>query len=279
MSENEKELGAELPELPEADAAAAAEEAAEYYDNINKELDEELSESASKGEEPERTEERFSFGFDINDELTEELYEFPKERGGSLIFYAACTFVAAAFLCTSFYLGAGKTADSEETQRVLELMSASDAEYAAALEENEALSAELSELSSRRLELRELASSVGDYEETKKSLEERLAAAKADFQSKNDELYSLNQEIAALKSQDGKYTVTLTPGVYAVGENLPAGTYNITGEGSIIGATAAGETKINMQLSPDEANSAELRSGYTVKINRTTTFTLSQASE
>ena len=135
MSENEKELGAELPELPEADAAAAAEEAAEYYDNINKELDEELSESASKGEEPERTEDRFSFGFDINDELTEELYEFPKERGGSLIFYAACTFVAAAFLCTSFYLGAGKTADSEETQRVLELMSASDAEYAAALRE------------------------------------------------------------------------------------------------------------------------------------------------
>ena len=66
--------------------------------------------------------------------------------------------------------------------------------------------------------------------------------------------------------------VTYANGVLTV--NIPAGSYDVSGEGSLIGATSVGETKINIQLSRDTKTQLELKDGYTVKLNHTTEFIL-----
>lgn len=273
----------EPEEIIAADEAAAIEEAAEYYKELEEkqkeELKEELKEESGSGQkkEPEQRPGLLKFDFDIDDGLIEEIYEFPAQHKNNLLFYSACIFVAAAFLCTAFYVGANSSASDEEIADALDRMRASDSGYADAVAENEQLTEEIKELTRQSLEAQELTGALGDYEDMKQTLETRLEEAKADFQSKNDELYNLNQELSTLRAQS--YSVTLTPGVYSVGKNIPAGTYEVSGSGSIIAATAAGETRINMQLSPDTPSSAELRDGYTVKINRTTDFVLSAAAE
>lgn len=272
----------ETGEIPFADEAAVREAAAEYYENIAEEQKAELAgddekNSGAAAEKPAKTG-VFRFGFDIDDELGEELYEFPARRGNTFVFCAACTFVAAAFLCTAFYVGANRSSGSGDAQKTLDMMRAADSRYAEAVFENERLTEEIKDLTRQSLEAQELTGALGDYEDMKQALETRLEESQAEYQAKNDELYSLNSEIAALKSRQGEYSVTLTPGVYTVGKNLPPGTYNVTGAGSMIASTAAGEMKINMQLSA-EPNRAELRDGYTVKLNKSTTFAVSAAAD
>ena len=89
-------------------------------------------------------------------------------------------------------------------------------------------------------------------------------------------MYADPKKLTELKAKANR--LPLTPGVYTVGKNLPPGTYNVTGAGSMIASTAAGEMKINMQLSA-EPNRAELRDGYTVKLNKSTTFAVSAAAD
>lgn len=265
--------------IPDVDEAAAAEEAAEYYRELEKNRDEDLikEQTETKNNEPEPKRRLLRFDFDIDDSLIEEIYEFPSQKKNDLLFYSACIFVAAAFLCTVFYVGVSSSSSDDEIADALDRMRASDSSYAEAIAENEQLTEEIKELTRQSLEAQELTGALGNYEDMKQSLETKLEEAKANFQSKNDELYNLNQELSALKAQQNSYSVTLTPGVYIVGQNIPAGTYDITGAGSIIAATAAGETRINMQLSEDAPSRAELKNGYTVKINRMTGFALSAA--
>lgn len=271
----------EPEEIFEIDEAAAIEEAAEYYKELEEKHKEEPEKQSddNRKEEPEQERGLLKFDFNIDDSLIEEIYEFPAQHKNDLLFYSACVFVAAAFLCTAFYVGTNGSASDEEVAIALDSMRTSDSGYAAAIAENEQLTEEIKVLTRQSLEAQELTGALGDYEDMKQTLETRLEEAKADFQSKNDELYNLNQELSALRAQRDTYSVTLTPGVYSVGKNIPAGTYEVSGVGSIIAATAAGETRINMQLSPDSPSSVELRDGYTVKINRTTDFVLSAAAE
>ena len=177
----------------------------------------------------------------------------------------------------AFIIGTNHSADSTQTAITLDRLRSVSLDYKSAKAENKQLTQEVSELSQEALEADSKETMIGDYESTKQSLEKELNDAKAKLQSVNDELYNVNQEVKALK--DGSKALELTPGTYSVGTNIPEGSFDVTGSGSIIAATSTKETVINSTLNPDTPVRLVFKSGYTVKINSNTKFAAAGASE
>lgn len=214
------------------------------------------------------TNEKFKFDFNIDDSLAEEIHEFEQPGQSRLLFASACIFAASLFLCTAFVAGTNLSSGSTQTSIFLEQLRTVSTEYHDALEKKKELTEEVSKLSDKELETQSTASSIDNFETAKKALDEKLELIKDDVQKKSDELNEINNDLNGASSQ----SITLTPGVYVVGVNMPEGAFSVTGNGSMLAATIAKETAINMQLS-DSPNVVTLKSGYTVKINCTAVFT------
>lgn len=241
------------------------EEIVEYYKNQNE-----------KSENTQNTEKKFSFDINMNDSLIEEIYEFPPPRQSKLLFCSACLLVGTVAVCTMFCLGMNKSADRESAEFALGNMRYADVDYLMAEEENEQLKDEVKKLSEQALDLNEKYGDISNYDNAKDLVLDKLNQAKEKFQTKNDNLYNINQEIKGIKEADGNSnSIVLTPGVYSVGKNIPEGKYNVTSEGTIA-TSLSGESKDNLPLAPQTAVSVELKNGYTLKINATTTFELAQ---
>ena len=220
--------------------------------------------------------ELLKFDFDINDTLNEVIYDFPISKQNNLLFCSTCILIASLFLCTVYTVATNSETDTEQVQLMLNHLRTTDNDYLSADSENRFLTEEIKELSGDALNFQEINGTVGDYGNTVQSLEKKLETLKSEFIAKNDELYTLNQEVIALRDQTFEVsTIDLFPGVYTVGKNIPVGTYNITGAGSLIVSTSAKEVRENVQLNESEATVIELKSGYVVKINRSTRFVLS----
>lgn len=216
------------------------------------------------------------FDFDINDTLNEVIYDFPIGKQNNLLFCSTCILIASLFLCTVYTIATSGSTDTEQVQLMLNHLRTTDSDYLSADSENRFLTEEIKELSGDALYFQEISGTVGNYGNTVQSLENKLEALKSEFIAKNDELYTLNQEVIALRDRTFEAaTIDLFPGVYTVGKNIPVGTYNITGAGSLIVSTSAKEVRENVQLNESEATVIELKSGYVVKINRSTRFVLS----
>ena len=65
--------------------------------------------------------------------------------------------------------------------------------------------------------------------------------------------------------------ITLTPGLYTVGENLFSGSYNAVGDGSIVVSSANGGAILNTSLTSD-AVSFTLEDGNIVKLETKAVF-------
>lgn len=243
----------------------------EYYIHDSEE-DAEKQEDSVRGE--------FKFDFDIDDHLTEEIYEFPIQRQSNLLFCSALMLVGAVALCTAFYVGTNISANRERIEYALENIRKVDSEYLAADAENRQLIEDIRQLTDESLKLKERQGTIQDYTNTKQSLEKKLSELKSTFQQKNDDLYNKRQALNALKeSQKENFSVKLTPGVYVVGKNIPAGKYDVTGEGSIIASTSVRESVINLKLDPNTKTSVELKVEHTIKLNRTTNFVLTENAQ
>ncbi|MDD6485000.1 MAG: hypothetical protein PUF72_10615 [Clostridiales bacterium] len=225
---------------------------------------------------PERhTSDSFSFGFSADDVLSEEIIELNKNSFlNEAVFYLAAVLLAVGAMASAFTMGTSLGAGDDKVSFLTEELRISDEKYNAATAEQKSLNEKLASLTAEHLDTRERAGTIEEYADTKESLEKKLSELSAKAKELNDTLYNKRQTLNAAKESGEKYTITLTPGVYTVGKNLPKGTYSVTGEGSIIASTSAKETKINEQLSADTPASLTLEAGYTIKINKSTTFKL-----
>lgn len=214
----------------------------------------------------------FKFSFNINDTLKEEIYEFKNTARlqGRFLFCSLCVLGAAVLICSAFLLGINLSTTRTDIELALKTLRTVSSEYTGIDAENKQLLAEVEELSREALPLSEKTQMLEDYETTKQSFEQQLDTTNAEVKIKNDELYNITEELKALRSHTG--TIMLTPGTYVVGKNIPEGAYNITGNGSILGATPEKETVINAPLYPTSSSRIELKNGYTIKINCTATF-------
>lgn len=248
-------------------------EVADYYKNAEIE-----SEDISVKQ---KDSEKFSFGFDINDRLSEEILEVNNEGPlNNVIFYLAVMLLAVFSLSTAYRIGINMNSSKEKTDYFVDEIKSSDVNYNNALEKQEELNNEIAKLTGETLDAKERKGSIEEFADTQKKLEEKLSELENQQKTLNDQLYAKRQELKEAKNNGGgEYSVTLTPGVYTVGKNLPQGTYNVTGAGSLIASTAARETKINEQLNSEKPVSVKLESGYMIKINKYTTFKLSSGKD
>ena len=192
-----------------------------------------------------------------------------------LTFYLAAVLIAVCAIASAFHIGTKSNSDDEAIAGITKNLRAGDIEYNDSVLKNKELNDKLTALSAESLAIKEREGTVKDFETTKESLDKKLNSLKQEAKKLNDELYEKRQRLKASKENNSdEYSVTLTPGVYTVGKNLPYGTYNVSSEGSIIASTPARETKINEQLSSDKPISLRLETDYTIKINKKTVFKL-----
>lgn len=246
------------------------EEVAKYYENV--ELDTDNVTVVQK------TDEKFSFGFDIDDCLSEEILESNNDGPlNNVIFYLALILFMLCTVATAYRLGININISEEKVTYFVDEIRQNDERYNTAVKEQEKLNKEIARLTGEALEAKERKGTIETFEQTKKKLEEKLNSLQTQEKALNDSLYTKRQEIKEAQGEgNGEYTIKLNPGLYTVGKNIPKGMYDVTGLGSIIASTDVKEMKVNEQLNETKATSVKLENGYTVKINKYTTFKLSR---
>ena len=201
--------------------------------------------------------------FEAEDEGADEKKEI-LWRYGSII-SAAAAVIACGFLIGRFAVPVSPTAVTDRTAKLFE----TDADYLAALNENENIYAEIDSLNQDSERIENAFNDVVEYEK-------QLDKLKADFKSVNDRLYDAGNSLKAAKSDYDNAlssltrlrsrTVTLSPGTYTVGVHIPAGSYLATGNGSLLTAGTDKNLKINVNLN-QEPYQCKLAENDTIKLS------------
>ena len=218
----------------------------------------------------------FNFGFDITNELSEEIYVFDKNNNykKNIIFCGVSIGIAVVICFVFFFLGTRLYPNKDSIASTVEAMKLTDADYIAACATNETLLGEKEDLTNDSLkaleELRNLKALLEDKETSQKKLNE----LNLEYKRVSEELTQKKQQIEDAKKN--AYSITLNPGVYVAGKNIPAATFDATSNGSIIAASEQKETKINEKLSPTTPTTVKFFDGYTIKINATTKFVIKE---
>lgn len=218
----------------------------------------------------------FNFGFDISDELVEEVHILDEynSKKPNIIFCSIALATAFVICFASFYIGTRLYPDKQSVPSVVEAMKLTDKDYVAASATKETLTKEKEYLTEDSLnalkELSDLKTLLNDKETSQKKLND----LNAQYKSLSAELTQKKEQIESAKNN--AYTITLNPGVYVVGKNIIAATFDVSSNGSIIAASEAKETKINEKLSKTTPVSLKFFDGYTIKINATTKFVLKE---
>ena len=218
----------------------------------------------------------FNFGFDIANELSEEIYVFDKNNNykKNIIFCGASIGIAVVVCFLFFLTGTRLYPNKDSIASTVEAMKLTDEDYIAACATKETLLGEKEDLTNNSLkaleELRNLKALLEDKETSQKKLNE----LNLEYKRVSEELTQKKQQIEDAKKN--AYSITLNPGVYVAGKNIPAATFDATSNGSIIAASEQKETKINEKLSPTTPTTVKFFDGYTIKINATTKFVIKE---
>jgi hypothetical protein len=148
-----------------------------------------------------------------------------------------------------------------------------DKTYLDAKNDNDSLTAEISSLNN---ELYEKQQSMNDVTQSQESLD-NIKQENDDLKNQVDTLQSevdtkqrTLDSIKASDSSDSSASVALTSGTYTVGKNIKAGSYNVTGSGSIV-ISSSGSARVNTKLKSDGA-SYTLSDGDIIKIDGSAKF-------
>ena len=215
----------------------------------------------------------FSFDVDSTNELTEEIFLFSENnyKNNALVFFVGLIAMCITILFISYQFGARLNIDRENLPQIFENLKQSDSDYIEESATKDALMTETEALTQELLAKQSEAGQLKSYSINKDNLMSKRDELKSKLEKLANELETKKNNNS---TQASLYTLTLNPGVYNVGKNIPAATYSVTGNGSIIASSAEKETKINEKLSPDMALEVQLLQDYTVKINTITKFIL-----
>ncbi|MCC8160038.1 MAG: hypothetical protein LIO53_01735 [Oscillospiraceae bacterium] len=162
---------------------------------------------------------------------------------------AVCALIVIAALIAGIFIPKSDSTVSNALAALRE----KDSEYITAKENNDSVSSEVESMNTRlaesQAELEEFTQSQDNLEKITDKIDEITAekeSLQSELSSKQNKLSSLT---ASLNAQSKK-TITLTSGTYTVGKNIAAGTYTVTGSGSIA-ISNSGKSKVNKTLKSD----------------------------
>lgn len=218
----------------------------------------------------------FSFELDSANELTEEIYIFPNTNAkkNDLIFIFVVLIASILIAFISYQLGSRLNVDKEQMLQIYSELKETDVSYIEEIATNDTLLAENEKLTQEHLKNESEAKQLKEYSINKSTLDKKLESSKTEYDGLVKSIEERKKQIS--ENSEEIYTLTLNPGVYLVGTNIPAATFSVTGNGSILASSKEKETKINEKLSKDTPIDVVLLDGYTVKITTITKFTLKE---
>jgi ABC-type Na+ efflux pump permease subunit len=172
-----------------------------------------------------------------------------------------------AVLC-GYVIGLAIPKSSERISEIVEQMKNDDDDYQKALSSNDKLTRDVDNLYDEKAQRKAELENITDYEETRDMAKDELDELTAQLEDvqkevalKSDELEQLDNKIKA----SGGSEITLSPGMYTVGKQIPAGEYSVIGNGSLLVSDSQSNLKINTKLT-SSAYTCQLSNGDTIKL-------------
>lgn len=218
----------------------------------------------------------FSFELDSANELSEEIYILPNTNAkrNDLIFIFIVLVASILVAVISYQFGMRLNVDKDQMLQIYSELKETDGSYIQEIATNDTLLAENEKLTQEHLKNESEAKQLKDYSINKSTLNKKLESSKSEYEGLVKSIEDRKKQIS--QNSEQIYTLTLNPGVYLVGKNIPAATFSVTGNGSILASSIEKETKINEKLSKGTPIDVVLLDGYTVKITTITKFTLKE---
>ncbi|MCD8181379.1 MAG: hypothetical protein LUF26_07875 [Firmicutes bacterium] len=180
-----------------------------------------------------------------------------------------CALIVIAALTAGIFIPKSDGAVSKALASLRE----SDSEYIAVKENSDSVLSEVESLNTTlaedQAELEEFTQSQDNLEKLADKIEELTAekeSLQGELSSKQSELSSLSASVSAQSTK----TITWASGTYTVGKNIAAGTYTVTGSGSIA-ISNSGKSRVNKSLKSDGETFA-LSDGDVIKIDGNAKF-------
>lgn len=124
-----------------------------------------------------------------------------------------------------------------------------------ALSDNERLSEDVDELYDKRAEKKAELNNITDYEEARDLAKSEFDELLLQFDELQTQITEKKDEIAkldALIKNSGGGEIILTPGMYTAGKHIAAGSYSVTGNGSLLVSDSQNKLKINTKLTASD---------------------------
>lgn len=245
-----------------------AEEIYEYYKD---KIDSETDEAEPEKQEIVKKKTALSSAAQAISNVTDRLSKNVGDKKGLYITLAALSAVIVIML--GALGGIIIPQNDTKVEAELEKLRRASAVYTEAKADNERLNERINTLHGDQAEVKAELEGITDYEairdrakQDKDDVSKQLEDIRSQVEAKQSEVGKLDEKI---KEMGGE--ITLTPGMYTVGEHIAAGEYHVKGDGSILVSDSDSKLKINTKLT-DTSYLCRLSDGYTVKLETEAKF-------
>lgn len=186
-------------------------------------------------------------------------------------FALICGAVILAAATTAILIPQTESAVYQQTEKLY----LSNEEYISAKEENDKLSEAVANLDSDLSKGKSTLENLDKSQENLDSIREENASLEKEKEKLQNSIASKQRTLDGLKKSYDNYvnnSLTWSSGRYTVGKNIAAGTYNVTGSGSIV-ISNSGSARVNESLK-SEGKKYTLSDGDIIKIDGNAKFTV-----
>lgn len=210
------------------------------------------------------------------EEEREELDEaFDEEAApNDKMFYILTAAIAFSVLLSVFLVGILRYKSEEDVNFRFSHIQTSSNKYSNAQERINLVNEEISALEDELTETQSELNTLTEYESNTGVIKSKQNVLKDELDTLNDTAKKKEQALSDIENSIKKKLptmVTLTPGLYTVGENIFSGNYSAVGEGAILISSSTGSAIVNTTLT-SEAVSFTLNNGDIVKLGTKAVF-------
>lgn len=263
------------------------EEIADYYSNSDEE-DEELpiadedipsaDEDIAPADEENKAEETIespqqTSNTEVSYEDEDEEDDTPQKPNDKMFFIISAA-VALSVLLSVFFAGILSYKSEEDINYRFSRIQTTSKKYSRAQEKINLTNDEITALEDEIAEKQSELNTITEYESNTGTIKSKQSALDSELKELNSSVKNKEKVLSDLENSVSRKIpsmVTLTPGLYTVGENLFSGNYNAMGDGAIVVSSSNGGAKINTTLTSD-AVSFTLDDGDIVKLGTKAVF-------
>lgn len=207
-----------------------------------------------------------------NEEIDEENTE--ETAPNNKMFYILSAAIAFSVLLSVFLAGILCYKNEEDVNFRFSHIQTTSNKYSNAQEKINLVNEEISVLEDELTETQSELNTLTEYESNTGVIKSKQNVLKDELDDLNDTVTKKEKALSDIENSIKKKLptmVTLTPGLYTVGENLFSGNYSAVGDGAILISSSSGSAIVNTTLTSEEV-SFTLNDGDIVKLGTKAVF-------